>query len=70
MIFDLSDKIRVSNKTENIDVKVFNVIIGFDETKKSVKHISCYCKYRFDDKKCDYSKNRIMKNFDVTLRNQ
>ena len=38
---DRCTKICVPNKTENVDVKVFNMITGINETKTFTKHVSC-----------------------------
>ena len=37
---DLSDRICVSNKTEDVNAKVFNMITRISESKSLVKHIS------------------------------
>lgn len=39
-IFDLSDTICVLNKTENANVKVFDLVIGFNELKLLLKPYS------------------------------
>ena len=50
---DLSNKECVPNKTEDLNLSVFNMITGINESKKLTKHISCKCKYRFDGRKSD-----------------
>ena len=50
---DLSNKLCVPNKTGNLNLTVFNMITGINESKTLTKHISCTCKYRFDKKSCN-----------------
>ena len=50
---DLSNRVCVPNKTENLKLSVFNMITGINETKILTKHISCECKCKFDVRKCD-----------------
>ena len=38
---DLSNKVCVSNKTEALNVNVFNIITGINESKTLTKHMSC-----------------------------
>ena len=38
---DLSNKLCVLNKTENLNLSVFNLITGKNESKTLTKHISC-----------------------------
>ena len=50
---DLSNKVCVPNKTEDLNLSVFNMITGINESKILTKHISCKCKCRFDGRKCN-----------------
>ena len=50
---DLSNRVCVPNKTENLKLSVFNMITGINETKILTKHISCESKCKFDVRKCD-----------------
>ena len=50
---DLSDKVCVPNKTENLKLSVFNMITGINESKILTKDISCDFKCRFDGRKCN-----------------
>ena len=50
---DLSNKVCVPNKTEDLNLSVFNMITGINESKTLTKHISCECKYKYDGKKCN-----------------
>ena len=38
-------------KTENLNIHVFDMIIGINESKKLTKHVSCECKCKLDGKK-------------------
>ena len=49
---DLSNKIRVTNKTEDLNLNVFNMITGINESKTLIKHISCKCKCKLEITKC------------------
>ena len=50
---DLSNKVCVPNKTKDLNLSVFNIITGINESKTLTKHISCECKCKFDEKKCN-----------------
>ena len=50
---DLSNKVCVPNKTEDLNLSDFNIITGIHESKTLTKHISCKCKYKFDGRKCN-----------------
>ena len=50
---DLSNKVCIPNKTEDLNLSVFNVISGINEPKTLTKHISHECKCRFDGRKCN-----------------
>ena len=48
---DLSNKVRVPKRTEDLNLTVFNMITGINESKTLTKHISCEFKYKFDSRK-------------------
>ena len=48
---DLSNRVCVPNKTEDLNIHVFDMIIGINESETLTKHISCECKCKFDGKK-------------------
>ena len=50
---DLSNKVCVPNKTEDLNLSLFNLITGINKSKALTKHISCECKCRFDGRKCN-----------------
>ena len=55
---DLSNKVCVTNKTENLNLSMFNMITGINESETLTKHISCKCKCQFDGRKCNSNKKR------------
>ena len=50
---DLSSKVCVPNKTEDLNLSVLNMITGINESKTLTKNISFKCKCRFDGRKCN-----------------
>ena len=50
---DLSNKVCIPNKTEDLNLSVFNMIAGINESKTLTKHISCECKCKLDGTKCN-----------------
>ena len=52
-INNLSNKVCVSNKTEDLNLSVFNMMAGINESKTLTKYISCKCKSKLDGTKCD-----------------
>ena len=46
-----SNRICISNKTEDANINVFNMITRINESKTSIKHISCDCICKFDGRK-------------------
>ena len=48
---DLSNKVCLPNKAQDLNLSVFNMITGINESKKLAKHISCKCKCRLDGRK-------------------
>ena len=48
---DLSNKICVPNYTEDLNLRVLNMITGINESKTLTKHLSCECKCKFDGRK-------------------
>ena len=47
----LFNKACVPNKIQDLNLSVFNMITGINNSKISTKHISCQCKCRFDKRK-------------------
>ena len=48
---NLSNKVCVPNKTEDLNLSVFNMITGINESTLT-KHVSSKCKCKFDSRKC------------------
>ena len=51
---DLSNRVRVQNKTKDLNIHVFNMITGKNESKNLTKDISCECKCKFDGRFFNY----------------
>ena len=49
---DLSNKIRVPNKIDDLNLSMIDMIKGINESKTLTKYISCQCKCRFDERVC------------------
>ena len=62
-INNLSNKVSVPNKTEYLNLRVFNMFTGINESKILKKHISCKCKSKFKGIKCN--SNHKWNNDDV-----
>ena len=58
---DLSNKVYVPNKTEGLNLSVFNMITGINKSKTLTRHISCECKCKFDGRK--YNSNQWRNNY-------
>ena len=50
---DLSNKVCVPNKTEDLNLSMFNMIPGINKSKTLTKYISCKCKSIFHGGKCN-----------------
>ena len=50
---DLSNKVCIPNETEDLNLSVFNMITGINESKTLTKHISCEFKCKLDGRKCN-----------------
>ena len=50
---DLSKKVCIPNKTEDLNLSVFNMITGINELKTLAKYISGECKYKLDGTECN-----------------
>ena len=46
-------KRHVPNKIEDLNLIVLQMIIGINESKTLTTYISCKCKCRFDERKCN-----------------
>ena len=63
---DLSNKVCIPNKTEDLNLSIFNIITGINESKTLTKHILCECKCRFDGKNVIQIIGEITINVDVS----
>ena len=54
-LIELLNKACNPNKREDLNLSVFSIITGINESKILTKHISCECKCKFDwgKKKCN-----------------
>ena len=50
---DLSNELCVPNKTEDLNLRVFNMTTGINELKTLTKHTWWECKCKFDGRKCN-----------------
>ena len=50
---DLSKKACIPNKTEGLNLSVYNITTGTNESKILTKDVSCECKCKFDGRKCN-----------------
>ena len=50
---DLSNKACVPHKTKYLNLSVFNMVTGINESKTLTKHIPCEFKRKFDGRKCN-----------------
>ena len=54
---DPSGRIRVPNKTKEVNLNVFNTITRINDLRTLAKHTSCECKCKFDGRKCNSNQN-------------
>ena len=50
---DLSNKVCIPNKTEDLNLSKFNMITEINQSKILTKDISCECKCKLDGGKCN-----------------
>ena len=63
---DLSKKVYVPNAIEDLNLHVFNMIAGINESTSLTDYISCRCKFRFDGRKLIQIKKGITINVNVS----
>ena len=66
---NLSNKLCVPNEREDLNLRVFDMITGINESKTLTKHISFKCKCRFDEKNVILINGGITINVDVRVKN-
>ena len=54
----LSNRVCILNKTEDLNLDVFNIITRISESKTLTKHISWKCKCKFDSRKWNSNQKR------------
>ena len=52
-LYDFCDKVCVPNRTEYLNLSVFNMITGINKFQTLTKHISCKSKSKFNGRKCN-----------------
>ena len=65
---DISNRVYVPNKTEDLNLHVFNMITGMNESKTLTKHISCKCECKFDGRKPNPNQKWNNDNVDVCVK--
>ena len=53
IVNDVFNKTCVSNKTEDLNLSMLNIIAGINESKALTRHASCQCKCKLDGRKCN-----------------
>ena len=66
---DLSNKVFVPNKTEGLNICVFNIITGIKKSKILTNYVSCESKCKFDGRKCKSNQSGIMINVGASVKN-
>ena len=66
---DLSNKVCVPNKAEDLNLSVFNMVTRINGSKTLTKHISCECQCTFDGKNIIQINGGITINVDVSVKN-
>ena len=67
---DLSNnRVCVQKKAEDLNLNVFNMITGINESKILTKHVSCEFKGKFDGRKCNSNQNWNNNNFRCKYKN-
>ena len=67
-VIDLSIKVCIPNKTEDLNLSFFNMITGINESKTLTKHISCEWKCKLDETKCNSINDGIRINVNVSVK--
>ena len=67
-INDLSNKVYIPNKTEDINLSLFNMITGISESKTLKKHISCECRCKLEGTKSNSNQWWITINVNVSVK--
>ena len=65
---DLSNKVCIPNKTEDLNLSVFSMIAYINESKTLTNHISWECKCRFDEKNVIQINGGIIINVEISQK--
>ena len=65
----LSNKVCVLNKTEDLNIHVFDMITGKSESNILTKDMSCECKCKFHGRKCNSSQKWNNVNAYASVKN-
>lgn len=52
---NLSNRMPIPNKTDDVNLSVFDMTPGISESQISTKHVSCQFKGKFGSKKCNFN---------------
>ena len=66
---DLSDKVCFPNKMKDINLSMFNMITGINESKTFTKYIPCTCKCKLVKENVIQINGGITINVDVSVKN-
>ena len=53
---------------QDLNLSVFDMITGINESKTLAKHVSCDCKCKFDGRRCNSVQYAITINDDVSVK--
>ena len=62
-------KLCVPDVVKNLNIKVFNIVSGTNETRRRESHETCKCECRFNSSVCDNDKMEMMINAGVNSNN-
>ena len=65
---DPSRRICVSNKIEYVNLKVFNIVKGINESKTLAKYILCECVFELGSRNVTRDKNEITASVNVNVK--
>ena len=65
---NLLNRVCVPNKTEDLNLSVFNMITRINESKTLTKHISCKCICKFGGRNVTHIRIGIMINVGVSAK--
>ena len=63
-----SDKVCILTKTEDLNLSVFNIITGINESKTLTQHLSCECNVNLMKQNVIQNNGGITINVDVSVK--